>query len=94
MQLRHGADTVVLPARNISLGGLFLDADDKKLKGFAVGDVVEVQLFELSEEGESAVRADASVIRNDGKGLALSWASTDPVMARKLADLLERLNPS
>ncbi len=93
MQLNRGADTVVLPARNISLGGLLIDADGK-LKGFSVGDVVEVQLFDMSEDGESAVRADASVIRNDGKGLALSWASTDPVTARKLADLLQRLNPT
>lgn len=94
VELRRGAERLVLPARNISLGGLYLSADGKDLTRIAVSDVVEVMLFDLADDGEPAVHADAQVIRNDGKGLALSWASTDPVTAGKLAVLLERLNPS
>jgi hypothetical protein len=94
VEVRSGKETLALPARNISLGGVYVGADGNNLKRIAVGDQVEVTLFDLNDDARPTVRATAQVVRNDGKGLALTWASTDPVVARKLAELLGRLHPS
>jgi len=93
VELHHGEETLVLPARNISLGGLYLTADGNDVTHLAVGDIVEVTLFDAIDEGKPFVRGDAQVVRQDEDGVALTWASADPVVARKLASLLERLNP-
>jgi hypothetical protein len=91
----HAADTtLVLPARNISLGGIYLSADGNDLAAVPVGLEVEVMLFDALDDGESAVRAMAKVVRNERAGLALTWSSTDPVVAGRLANLLERLSPT
>ena len=93
VELAHEDTTLVLPARNISLGGMFLSADGNDLTVFPVGEEVEVMLFDALDEGQTAVRALATVVRRDAEGLGLTWASTDPVVARQLASLLARLNP-
>ncbi len=93
VEVHHGEATLVLPARNISLGGLYLAADGNDLSVLTMGDVVEVMLFDAIDEGKPTVRADAMVVRLDVDGVAITWASTDPVVAHKLASLLERLNP-
>jgi PilZ domain len=91
VELHRAQETLVLPARNISLGGLYLAADGNDLSSLAVGEVVQIMLFDVADEGQPTVRADATIIRKDKEGLGLTWASTDPVIARKLATLLERL---
>lgn len=93
VELHRGQETVVLPARDISLGGLFLKADGNDLGHVSVGDFVELVLFDMNDDGEPTVRADAQVVRCDADGMALTWASTDPIVSRKLANVLERLNP-
>jgi hypothetical protein len=94
VELNKGAETLVLPARNISLGGLYLGCDGNDLSHLSLGDIVEVTLFDAIDEGKPYVRGDAQVVRHEGEaGIALTWASADPVVARKLASLLERLNP-
>lgn len=93
VELHRGEETLVLPARNISLGGLYLAADGNDVSHLYVGDIVEVTLFDAIDEGKPFVRGAAQLARRDEDGLALSWASSDPVVARKLASLLERLNP-
>ncbi len=92
VELRRGEETLVLPARNISLGGLYLEADGNDLSQIAPGEIVEIMLFDAIDEGRVEVRADAQVLRHQPDGIALTWASTDPIIARKLAALLERLN--
>jgi hypothetical protein len=94
VEIHHGDETLVLPARNISLGGLYLSADGNDLGKLAVGALVEVTLFDAFDEGKLFVRGMAQVVRQEPKeGIALTWASTDPNVAHKLASLLERLNP-
>jgi hypothetical protein len=94
VELNLGEETLVLPARNISLGGLYLASDGNDLSHLSVGAIVQITLFDALDEGKPYVRGDAQVVRHEGKtGLALTWASSDPVVARKLASLLERLNP-
>jgi len=94
VELRHGAEALVLPARNISLGGLYLDADGNDLSRIKAGDIVGIMLFDAIDEGKPALHADARVLRHQGAGVALAWAWTDPDVASKLASLLERLNPT
>jgi hypothetical protein len=93
VELRTDELTLVLPAKNISLGGIFLAADGNDLGALPVGDEVEVMVFDALDEGETAVRASAKIVRCDAEGVALTWSSTDPVVARRLANLLERLTP-
>jgi hypothetical protein len=92
VELRHDEETLVLPARNISLGGLYLSADGNDLATLEVGETVQIMLFDVADEGQPAVRADATIIRKEEAGMALIWASTDPVVAHKVASLLERLS--
>ena len=90
----HADDvTLVLPARNISLGGIYLAADGNDLDALPVDEEVEIMVFDALDEGETAVRAMAKIVRRDREGVALTWATTDPIVARKLAGLLERLTP-
>jgi hypothetical protein len=93
VELKHGEETLVLPARNISLGGMYLAADGNDLSLLKVGEEVGVTLFDALNEAQPYVRGQAQVVRHEGKaGLALSWTSSDPVIARKLVSLLERLS--
>jgi hypothetical protein len=94
VELSRGEETLVLPARNISLGGLYVAADGNDLSAIKAGDTVKVTLFDAIDEGHPHVRGQAQVVRHEGEaGLALTWSSTDPIVTRKLASLLERLNP-
>jgi hypothetical protein len=92
VELHHGEETLVLPARNISLGGLYVAADGNDLGALEVGETVQIMLFDIADEGQPAVRADATIIRKEAEGMALIWASTDPIVAHKVASLLERLS--
>jgi hypothetical protein len=90
--LRHG-ETVILPALNISLGGVFLGGDGHDLSEFAVGSELEVQVFDALSERKPPVRLQARVMRQDPSGIALQWTSTDADCARQLAKLLASMRP-
>ncbi len=93
VELHHGSETLVLPARNLSLGGMYLGADGNDLKAIKHGSSVEVLLFNAVDESHPAVRAGASVVRVDQDGIALRWLeNSDTSLA--LASLLEALKPS
>lgn len=91
VEVRHGAATLVLPARNISLGGIYLAADGKRLNRLRVGDPVEVTVFDLLDEAKHVIRTTARVVRNEGQGIGLSWSTTDPVLAEQVTSILDRL---
>jgi hypothetical protein len=94
VELHKGAETLILPARNISLGGLYLARDGNDLRSFTAGEQVEVMLFDATDESRPPVRASAQVIRHDPNGMALTWSTVDPDVAKKLVALLETLRPS
>jgi hypothetical protein len=94
VELHKGAETLILPARNISLGGVYLARDGNNLRQFAAGEVVEVMLFDASDESRPPVRATAQIVRHDPNGMALTWNTVDPEVAKKLILLLEQLRPA
>ena len=94
VELQGDGETLILPARNISLGGVYLEADGHDLGGFAVGADLEVLVFDGINESQPPVRLMAQVVRyDDRKGLALMWASSDPNAALQLGRLLNSMQP-
>lgn len=90
----HGArETLVLPARNISLGGVYLSADGHDLGLLELGMELEVLVFDALDEKRNPVRLVGEVVRLDEHGVALMWADSDPEVARNVARLLHRLHP-
>lgn len=87
-------ETLLLPARNISLGGVYLAADGHDLAAFGDGTEVEVQVFDALDEGSRAVRLTAKVVRHDEGGMALMWAGDEAATAEALAPLLATLPPA
>jgi PilZ domain-containing protein len=93
VELHAEDETLLLPARNISLGGAYLAADGHDLGMFDVGMELEVQVFDALNESRKPVRLTGEIVRHDGDGLALMWADSDPDVALSLAKLLNRLQP-
>jgi hypothetical protein len=91
VELHAAAETLVLPARNISLGGLYLSADGHDLGALEVGMEIEVLVFDALDESRGPVRLVGEVVRLDDQGVALMWADSDPEVARNIARLLRRL---
>ena len=93
VELHGEGETMLLPARNISLGGVYLTADGHDLATFAVGGELDVLVLDALDAAREPVRLVGEVVRNDGDGLALMWADSDPQAAQALASLLEQLQP-
>jgi hypothetical protein len=93
VELHAAAETLVLPARNISLGGVYLSADGHDLAILEVGMELEVLVFDALDERRRPVRLYGEVVRLDEHGVALMWADSDPEIARTVARLLHRLQP-
>ena len=93
VELHAGGDTLVLPARNISLGGIYLAADGHDLEHLAVGAKLEVLVFDALDETRRPVRLEGEVVRLDGEGVALMWSDSDADAALELSRLLDRLQP-
>ena len=81
----------MLPARNISLGGVYLSADGHDLGILELGMEIEVLVFDALDEERGPVRLFGEVVRIDNHGVALMWADSDPDVARNIARLLHRL---
>jgi hypothetical protein len=91
VEVHGGRETVILPARNISLGGVYLTADGHDLGTFPVGSRLEVLVFNALDDRQQALRVAAQVVRHDAMGMALMWAYADPQIAYQLGALLETL---
>ena len=81
----------MLPARNISLGGVYLSADGHDLGMLELAMEIEVLVFDALDEQRRPVRLFGEVVRIDEHGVALMWADSDPDVARNIARLLHRL---
>jgi len=93
VELHAASETLVLPARNISLGGIYLAADGHDLGLLTVGLALEVLVFDALDETRRPVRLVGEVVRLDGDGVALMWSGSDPDAALDLSRLLDRLQP-
>lgn len=91
VELQAGGETIVLPARNISLGGVFLAADGHDLGNLAPATVLDVLVFDALDESNRPVRLHAEVVRRERDGVALMWTSDDPNAAIELARLLDAM---
>ena len=90
----HAEDvTMLLPARNISLGGVYLSGDGHDLGRFESGMELEVLVFDALDARQRPLKLVGEIVRHDGHGLALMWADSDPEVAINLAKLLDRLQP-
>jgi len=93
VELHAGAETLVLPARNISLGGVYLSADGHDLGLLEIGMELEVVVFDALDEKRRPVQLVGEVVRLEEQGVALMWADSDAEVARNVARLLRRLAP-
>jgi hypothetical protein len=91
VELHAGAETLILPARNISLGGLYLAHDGHDLSVLDIGMELEVLVFDALDEKRKPVRLAGEVVRIDDHGVALMFTDADPEVARNVARLLNRL---
>lgn len=91
VELKAASETMILPARNISLGGVYLGADGHDLNGIALGARLDVQVFDALDEAKQPVRLDAQVVRVDEKGMALRWLAVDARSAAELSKFMDRL---
>ena len=90
VRLERAGERLLLPVKNISLGGVLLATGGQDLTGFPVGSRHQIVVFHPDDPGKHAtVKAD--VVRLDEVGMALSWPSE---LARAtIALLLEALPP-
>ncbi len=93
VQLTAGSETMLLPAGNISQGGVYLAADGHDLSGMTVGARIDVQVFDALDENRAPVRLTAKVVRFDERGMALQWLAVDAQEAAELAKLMDSLKP-
>jgi hypothetical protein len=89
-----GEETLVLPARNLSLGGLYVGADGHDLaRAFPAGHPVDLVVFDAVDADRPALRGGARVVRHDEGGMALRWEEdrdTAQAIGRLLASLTRR----
>jgi hypothetical protein len=90
VELRVGDETLILPARNVSQGGIFLASDGNDLTSLEAGSAVEVYLFDVTDESRPSVRGVATVVRTTGEGVALAW-KLDEKLERALRVLIEAI---
>jgi hypothetical protein len=90
VELRDADETVVLPAKNLSRGGIYIGADGNDLKRFAVGTMIELLVFDATREDRPVVRGRAAVVRHDEGGMGLRWID-DPETDAALVQLLKTL---
>ena len=93
VQLTAGSETMILPAGNISLGGVYLAADGHDLSGIVVGAHIDVQVFDALDETQAPVRLEAQVVRFDERGMALQWLAVAAHEASELSKLMDSLHP-
>src|SRR6476659_393348 len=93
VELVSGSETLVLAARNVSMGGIFVACDGNDLTGLKIGSEVELMVFDAQADDSAAVRATAEVVRRDGTGVGLRWKD-DKQMASQLAALLSSFGAS
>jgi hypothetical protein len=82
---------VVLPAINISVGGIYVLADGNDLDDFSIGSQHEITVTAPGERSVAPVRATATVVRQDADGMALMWVE-ESTKTRILA-LIEEAGP-
>jgi hypothetical protein len=83
--VKLASDATSRPARNVSLGGLFVQLPRQELAEVRVGSVVHVSV----NAHELAFQARAAVTRRDDDGVALRWIPDSDRVRRAIDQLLD-----
>jgi hypothetical protein len=92
VEVHQDEETLILPARNLSIGGIFLGADGHDLARLKVGSVVEILVFNGTDENHPPLRASAKVVRHDKEGVGFKWQET-PDTKKAISSLLDAIRP-
>jgi hypothetical protein len=84
------SQTASRPARNISMGGIFVAMPPKELPQLTVGCVVHISVT----AGPQTVRLRAAVLRRDDAGVGLGWMKDSDEMQGTIESLLEAVRRS
>jgi hypothetical protein len=87
VKMERDDEVHILSVRDISVGGVFLSRETVDLSHLAVGQTIELALFNTGADEE--LRIGARVRRHDARGMALTWVHDEPVH-RHVARLIER----
>ncbi len=92
VELHQGEETLILPAKNLSLGGIYVGADGNDLSRFPIGTGMDILVFDVTDETRPAVRGGAEVVRHDEGGMAMRWNESDEIVdaVRTLLQALRR----
>jgi hypothetical protein len=85
------AHTMSLPARNISIGGLYVVAKGSAHKELTVGSVVMVTVS-LARDASLAFRMRAVITRRDDAGMGLRWIADHKPGEHSVQSLLDAVN--
>jgi hypothetical protein len=100
VEIRGGEDTLVVPVRNISVGGLYVDLEEPEPgalgSSLAAGQRATIFLDASDLEEDLVVTRDADILRIDrpeiGRGgMAMRWTEVEPEVARHFEHVLEVL---
>ena len=91
VEVHQGRETLVLPAKNLSLGGIYVAHDGNDLSHFEDGSPVDILVFDVSDETRPPIRGQAQVVRHDGEGMALRWVDG---MQKPVSELLRAIMKS
>ena len=93
VKLETVVETLVLSARDISLGGVRLEANEALRVHLPLGSRHEIMVFDACDAEVPPVHLEAQVMRHDSVGVALMFVLPSPVTLRRLGKLLESLKP-
>ncbi len=101
VEIRGGENTLVVPVRNISVGGLYVDLDDHDLGTPRVlarqrASAPPSSSMPVTATTSSSWSRDADILRIDrpevGRGgMAMRWTAVEPEVAEHFARVLEVL---
>jgi hypothetical protein len=100
VEIRGGTDTLVVPVRNISVGGLYVDLEEHEPgalgPSLAAGQRATVFLDASDLEEDLVVTREADILRIDrperGRGgMAMRWVEVEPDVARHFERVLDVL---
>jgi hypothetical protein len=90
VELHQGDETLILPAKNLSLGGIYVGADGHDLSRYPIGTGMELLVFDVTDETRPSVRGAAEVVRHDEGGMAMRWSESGDTLG-SIRELLKAL---
>jgi hypothetical protein len=90
--IQSGKRRVILTVLNLSESGVLLEADEDERGKLVLDSTHDISVFDRDHEQHRAVTVQATVVRHDERGIALTWRQDDAAV-KKIARLIETLKP-